>query len=78
MSGNVIFTWTPSNYTHYDVLITRDKTSDTNWPRVTDSQYTVSNVLMYNNITIRVRTPRSGVDNKMTYNGTISLFEFII
>lgn len=78
MSGNVIFTWTPSNYSTYDVLITRDTTRDTTWTRVSDTQYTVRDVLLYKKITINVRTIGSNVDNKLTYNGTISSSAFII
>eukprot|EP00105_Crassostrea_gigas_P041559 XP_019925707.1 PREDICTED: uncharacterized protein LOC105335173 [Crassostrea gigas] len=68
MSGNVIFTWTPSNYSSYDVLITRDTTSDTLWTRVSDTQYTVRDVLLYEKITINVRETSSSVDNRLTYN----------
>uniref|UniRef100_A0A8W8P3Z9 Uncharacterized protein n=1 Tax=Magallana gigas TaxID=29159 RepID=A0A8W8P3Z9_MAGGI len=67
MSGNVIFTWRPSYSSSYYVLITRDTTRDRIWTRVTDTQYTVRDVLLYDNITINVRTPGSATDN-MTYN----------
>ncbi|XP_052692716.1 uncharacterized protein LOC128170993 isoform X1 [Crassostrea angulata] len=67
MSGNVIFTWTPSNYSFYNVLITRDTTSGY-WTRVTDTQYIVTDVLRYDKITINVRTPGSATDNRMTNN----------
>lgn len=69
LSGNVIFTWTPSNYSFYDVLIIRDTTADS-WTRVFDTQYTVRDVLMYNSITINVKTYGSVADNRKTYNGT--------
>eukprot|EP00105_Crassostrea_gigas_P020958 XP_011439895.1 PREDICTED: uncharacterized protein LOC105337033 [Crassostrea gigas] len=68
MSGNVIFTWTPSNYSSYYVIITRDITRDTTWTRVTDTQYTVGDVLQYDSIAINVRTPGSATDNILTYN----------
>eukprot|EP00105_Crassostrea_gigas_P018957 XP_011437252.1 PREDICTED: uncharacterized protein LOC105335170 isoform X2 [Crassostrea gigas] len=68
MSGNVIFTWTPSNYSSHFILITRDTTRDKIWTRVTDTQYTVRDVLLYDNITINVRTPGSATDNRMAYN----------
>nr|XP_034322741.1 uncharacterized protein LOC109617562 isoform X2 [Crassostrea gigas] len=68
MSGNVIFTWTPSNHSSHFILITRDTTRDKIWTRVTDTQYTVRDVLLYDNITINVRTPGSATDNRMAYN----------
>lgn len=77
MSGNVIFTWTPSDYSLYDVLITRN-TRDTDWTRVSDTEYTVSDVLRYDSITINVRTPGSKVDNILKYNGTTSIFLFAL
>lgn len=73
MYGNVIFAWTTSNYSFYDVQLTRDTTKDP-WTRVSDTQYTVRDVLLYDSITINVRTPGSVADNKETYNGTISFF----
>uniref|UniRef100_A0A8W8P7P3 Ig-like domain-containing protein n=1 Tax=Magallana gigas TaxID=29159 RepID=A0A8W8P7P3_MAGGI len=69
MSGNVIFTWTPSNYSSYYILIARDTTRYRTWTRVTDTKYTLRDVLLYDNITINVRTPGSATDNRMTYNG---------
>lgn len=77
MSGNVIFTWTPSNYSSYDVLITRDTTND-GWTRTSDTQHTVRNVLRYDTITIKVRRPGSTVDNILKYNGTTSIFLFAL
>lgn len=77
MSGNVIITWTPSNHSFYDVLITRD-TPNNIWTRVSDTKYTVRDVLLYDNITINVRTAGSNTDNILKYNGTISLFALII
>lgn len=77
MHGKVIFTWTPSNYSKYDVLITRD-TADDDWARVSDTEYTVRDVLRYNTITINVRILGSTTDNKLEYNGIISLFALII
>nr|XP_034322737.1 uncharacterized protein LOC105329042 isoform X1 [Crassostrea gigas] len=68
MSGNVIFTWTPSNYSSYYILIARDTTRYRTWTRVTDTKYTLRDVLLYDNITINVRTPGSATDNRMTYN----------
>lgn len=75
MSGNVIFTWTPLNFSVYDVRLTRDRTLDS-WTRVSDTQDTVRDVLLYDSITINVRTPGSPDDNKMTYNG-LFLFTFV-
>lgn len=73
MYGNVIFVWTTSNYSYYDVQLNRDTTKDP-WTRVSDTQFTVRDALFYDSITINVRTPGSVVDNKETYNGTISFF----
>nr|XP_034318728.1 uncharacterized protein LOC105336863 isoform X1 [Crassostrea gigas] len=67
MSGNVIFTWTPSNYSYFDVQITRDTTSD-KWDRVNSANYTVRDVLLYDSISINVRTSASATDNRKTYN----------
>lgn len=71
--GNVIFTWTSSNYSSYDVLLIRDTTADP-WARVYDTQFTVRDVLLYDSITINMRIPGSSVDNRMTYNGTFYIF----
>ncbi|XP_065931361.1 uncharacterized protein [Magallana gigas] len=67
MSGNVIFKWISSNYSSYDVELFRDTKRDA-WTRVNDTQYTVKDALMYDNITINVRTPGSATNNKETYN----------
>lgn len=75
MSGNVIFTWTPLNFSFYDVRLTRDTTADY-WTRVSDTQYTVRDVLLYDSITINVRRSGLTVDNIMTYNG-LFLFTFV-
>lgn len=70
MSGNVNFTWTPSNNSSYDVLLNIN-TIPGQWTRVIDTQYTVRDVLRYDSITINVRALNSAVDNKMTYNGSV-------
>lgn len=78
MMGNVIFTWTPSNQSSYDVFLTRDKTDDP-WDHVIDAKYTARDVLKYDTITINVRT--SGltfVDHKMRFNGTFLLSKYIV
>eukprot|EP00105_Crassostrea_gigas_P006932 XP_011421012.1 PREDICTED: uncharacterized protein LOC105323640 [Crassostrea gigas] len=67
MSGNVIFTWTSSNYSSYDISLTRDTAADA-WTRMRYAQYTVRDALLYDNIAIKVRTPGSATDNRMTYN----------
>lgn len=69
ISGKVRFSWTPSDYSSYDVRLTRDESSDA-WDRVSDTQYTVKHVLLYDSITINVRTPGSAVENRITYNGS--------
>lgn len=66
ISGKVIFKWTPSTNFLYDVVLTRDGTLDP-LTRVFDAQYTVTDVLLYDSITINVRTPGSAVDGKKTY-----------
>lgn len=76
MSGNVIFTWTPANNSSYDVQLTRN-TIDS-WTRVSDTQHTVRDVLLYDSITINVRAPGSNIDSKMTYNGSISFLYFFV
>lgn len=66
----MVFRWPPSPSTLlYDVLIARDETYNS-WTRVSDTQYTVRDVVLYDSITINVRTPGSSVDNRITYNGS--------
>ncbi|XP_052692711.1 uncharacterized protein LOC128170990 [Crassostrea angulata] len=67
MSGNVIFTWTPSNYSSYDISLTRDTAADA-WTRMRYAQYTVRDALLYDTITINVRATPWSVDNRLTYN----------
>ncbi|XP_052710525.1 uncharacterized protein LOC128184925 [Crassostrea angulata] len=68
MSGNVVFRWTPSsNSSNYYVFITRDRSTDAR-TRVYDTQYTVKDAILYDSITINVRTPESLADNVVTYN----------
>lgn len=74
MSGNVIFTWTPSNYFSYYVCLTRDTTVFSAWTLVSDYQYTERNVLQCDSITINVRTPGSAVNNILKYNGNFFLY----
>lgn len=60
--------WTPlPNSSSYDVLITRNNASDV-WTRWLNTEYTVKDVLLYDSITINVRTPGSYVNNIVTYN----------
>ncbi|XP_052710528.1 uncharacterized protein LOC128184926 isoform X2 [Crassostrea angulata] len=66
-SGEVRFSWKPLDYSLYDVLLTKDDSPDA-WVRVSDSQYTVKHVLLYDSIRINVRTSGSNVINVMTYN----------
>lgn len=70
ISGNVIFKWTSSNYSLYDVVVYRDRTSDSSWTRVSDTQYTVKDVMLYDFIKIYVymRAFTSSEYNVMTYN----------
>ncbi|XP_052710539.1 hemicentin-1-like [Crassostrea angulata] len=68
MSGNVVFRWTPSsNSSNYYVFITRDRITDAR-THVYDTQYTVKDAILYDSITINVRTPESLADNVVTYN----------
>lgn len=76
ISGKVRFSWTPSNYSSYDVLLTRDDSRDV-WTRVSDTQYSVEHVLLYDSITINVRTSGSDVDNVVTYKGLMGFFSYI-
>lgn len=66
--GNVIFSWQPLDYSAYYVQITRDTTGDT-WARVNSTYYTVRDVLLYDSISINVRTSGSADNNIKTYNG---------
>lgn len=75
MLGNVIFTWTPSNHSFYDVLITTDTTSG-DWKKNPSAQYTVKDALQYDSISINVRAPPSFESNIMTYYGTFFYFLF--
>lgn len=70
ISGEVRFSWKPLDYSLYDVLLTKDDSPDA-WVRVSDSQYTVKHVLLYDSIRINVRTSGSNVINIITYNGLI-------
>lgn len=77
-SGNVVFRWTPSsNSSYYYVFITRDRITDAR-THVYDSQYTVKDAILYDSITINVRTPESLADNVVTYNGLIIFFYIYI
>lgn len=74
ISGNLVFRWTPlPNSYSYDVLITRNNASDV-WTRWINTEYTVKDVLLYDSITINVRTPGSYVNNIVTYNGLVIFF----
>lgn len=74
ISGNLVFRWTPlPNSYSYDVLITRNNASDV-WTRWLNTEYTVKDVLLYDSITINVRTPGSYVNNIVTYNGLVIFF----
>lgn len=71
--GNVIFSWQPLDYSAYYVQITRDTISDT-WARVNSTRYTVRDVLLYDSISINVRTSGSADNNIETYNGNFKNF----
>lgn len=77
MSGNVIFTWTPSNCFSYYVFLTRDTALSSAWTLVSDTQYTERDVLLYDSITINVRTPGSAVNNIFKYNGNFFCIFFL-
>lgn len=76
ISGNVIFTWTSSNDSDYDVLVYRDRTFSSKWIRVYDTQYTVKDVMLnyFIEIFVDMRAIVSSEYNIMTYNG---LFLFL-
>lgn len=76
ISGNVIFKWTSSNYSLYDVIVCRDGKSDSSWTRVSDTQYTVKDVMLYDFIIIyvNIRAFASSEHNVMTYNGWFLFF----
>lgn len=63
--------WTSlTNSLWYNVLINKDTTPDP-WTRVYDTQYTVRDALLYDNISINVRLPESNVDNIFTFKGKV-------
>lgn len=78
-SGNVIFKWTSSNYSFYDVVVLKDHTRDSSWTRVYDTQYTVKDVMLYDLIKLYVHTRAPGLPvseyNIMPfYNGLVFFF----
>uniref|UniRef100_A0A8W8MZ96 Ig-like domain-containing protein n=1 Tax=Magallana gigas TaxID=29159 RepID=A0A8W8MZ96_MAGGI len=65
--GDVTFMWTSTmNSSMYSVSISKD-TIPGLWTRVYDTQYTVRDALLYDNISINVRLPESNVDNIFTF-----------
>lgn len=76
ISGNVIFIWTSSNDSDYDVLVYRDRTFSSKWIRVYDTQYTVKDVMLnyFIELFVDMRAIVSSEYNIMTYNG---LFLFL-
>lgn len=80
ISGNVISKWTSSNSSFYEVFVYRDCTGDSNWTRVSDTQYTVKDVMLYDFIIIYVYT-RASVSpeyNIMSYNGLVFFLSHIV
>lgn len=74
ISGNLVFRLTPlPNSSSYDVIITRNNASDV-WTRWLNTEYTVKDVLLYDSITINVRTLGSYVNHIVTYNGMVIFF----
>ncbi|XP_065931252.1 uncharacterized protein [Magallana gigas] len=65
--GDVTFMWTSTmNSSMYSVSIRKDAIPGL-WTRVYDTQYTVRDALLYDNISINVRLPESNVDNIFTF-----------
>lgn len=74
ISGDVTFKWTSSNYSLYGVVVYRDGKRDSSWTRVSDTQYTVKDVMLYDFIIIYVDIRASSEYNVMTYNGWFLFF----
>lgn len=68
MSGNVIFTWTASNVSYYDVELKRNEKMDVYWKTVYETKYNFTDVLLYNSTGINVRLPGSPENNLFTYS----------
>ena len=71
MDGDVQFVWNGDPSQSYNVKITRDDKAHYPWFRVTGTQYTVEDALLYDSISINVRVPDEEIDNKITYKGII-------
>ncbi|XP_078330712.1 uncharacterized protein LOC111112896 [Crassostrea virginica] len=67
MDGDVQFVWNGDPSQSYNVKITRDDKAHYPWFRVTGTQYTVEDALLYDSISINVRVPDEEIDNKITY-----------
>nr|XP_022306473.1 uncharacterized protein LOC111112896 [Crassostrea virginica] len=73
MDGDVQFVWNGDPSQSYNVKLTRDDKAHYPWFRVTGTQYTVEDALLYDSISINVRVPDEEIDNKITY--TVSKVE---
>lgn len=65
------------NSSMYSVSISKD-TIPGPWTRVYDTQYTVRDALLYDNISINVRLPESNVDSIFTFKGKVPDIDVIL
>lgn len=65
------------NSSMYSVSIRKDAIPGL-WTRVYDTQYTVRDALLYDNISINVRLPESNVDNIFTFKGKVPDIDVIL
>lgn len=69
ISGDVTSKWTSStNSSMYNVSISKDMIPDP-WKRVYNTQYTVRDALLYDNISIIVRLLEYNIDNILEFKG---------
>ena len=76
MDGDVLFSWNGDPSQLYDVELTKDGKADFPWYRVTGTQFTVEDALLYDSIRINVRLPGSSVDNNLAYKGILYIFNY--
>ena len=76
MDGDVLFSWNGDPSQLYYVRVTKDGKADIPWHRVTGTQFTVEDALLYDSIRINVRLPGSSVDNNLAYKGILYIFNY--
>lgn len=69
--GDVMFMWTSStNSSMYNVSISKDTTQGP-WTRVYNTQYTVWDALLHDNISINVKLPESNIEYILELKGKV-------